>query len=563
MKKIFNLIFLLSAISLLTVCKPENKPSPKKGASNISAVIVIPQGGADYQKWFVWDDNAALGFFSSENVNTKFDMSNKAGVRSAVFEGMPESTVTAYETISAYYPYREGVMSSVLDVDVSSQHWKAGDGLPGCALMLAAAQASDPSDISLSLRSPLSLAIFRITNEREDAVSIKTVSIESDRNAIPQKGTVDMLSYNPEVKTSGAMKKGLSVTLDGSLSLSSGASASIPICLIPSDPGTFNAVVGLDDDTSVSVVKTVSGGFKAGSLNLIDIILTEEGGSEEGNELTACSFNIRFFDTNRPDYDYQSGGQPWTVRRPAVKEFFKQNKPDVVALQEVRYTQFDDLNEDVGDDYFIYCPGRVSGGKMTKTSDESVGVMYLKERFNLLDHGCFWLSESPNEVASKRLGQESPMIISWLQLEEKAIPGKVLWFFSLHVSWAVSVNRDLPDQEIETLLSQAEYLTDIPRADFKTSPIIMCGDLNNDETKSAIKTLRNYFYDARLTCPESASTYRYTYNAYGDEKGQKIIDFFFYGSGIPKEYIVDNTTDYAPGVFFISDHYPLLFKLAY
>ena len=558
MKKIINLTLLLATIPMLSVCKPES--TPDKGGNKISAYMVTPLGGKDIKKWFVWDESASIGFFSSENENVELALSEGAGTRSALFDGEIPTAITAYESVSACYPFKEG-MASILDIDVSSQKWKAGDGKPSCLPLVAFTDVEDPSDISLPLRAALPIIRFRISNGMGEAVSVKSVSIESENNVFPEKGSMDMLASKASIKTVGALKNSISVTLESPLSLASGASVDIPLCLIPVNPGVFNLVVNFSDGTSYSVEKSVSAGFKAGSIYDFDIALLE-GGNEE-DELLACSFNIRFFDTNRPNYDYESGGQPWTVRRPAVKAFFKQNKPDVVALQEVRYTQFDELNEDLGDEYFIYCPGRLSGGKMTKTSDESVGVMYLKERFNMLDYGCFWLSESPNEVGSKRLGQDSPMIVSWLKLEEKTKPGKELWFFSLHISWSVSVNRALPDQETETLLSQAEYLTDIPRGQFKTSPIIMCGDLNNDETKSAIKTFRTYFNDARKTCPESSSTYRYTYNAYGDEKGQKIIDFFFYGKGTPLEYIVDNTTNYAPGVFYISDHYPLLFKLTY
>lgn len=71
------------------------------------------------------------------------------------------------------------------------------------------------------------------------------------------------------------------------------------------------------------------------------------------------------------------------------------------------------------------------------------------------------------------------------------------------------------------------------------------------------------FNDARTDCPESASTYRCTYNAFGNESNQSIIDYIFYGAGNPKEYIVDNSTNYAPDVYYISDHYPVIFKLSY
>ena len=274
--------------------------------------------------------------------------------------------------------------------------------------------------------------------------------------------------------------------------------------------------------------------------------------------LTVASFNIRFLDDNRPEYDYKFGGQPWSIRRPAVKAFFQQNDIDVAGLQEVRRTQAADLEKDLGDEWFIYCPGRLSGGKMVRTSDESTGVMFRKSRFKLLGHGCFWLSETPADTASLRKGQNSPIITSWLHLEDEA--SREMWFFSAHISWSVEANPELPDQEVETLLSEMEKLTGLRRADFRTSPIFLVGDLNNSPEESAIKTLKGYFRNARTSCPETESTHRKTFHSWGKEKGSGIIDYIFFGTGKPLEYTVDNS-NYAPEVKFISDHYPLIFKL--
>ena len=284
-------------------------------------------------------------------------------------------------------------------------------------------------------------------------------------------------------------------------------------------------------------------------------------GQPDGDGITVGTFNVRFLDDNRPDYDYKFGGQPWPVRRPAVKAFFEQRCPDMIGLQEVRRAQAADLEEDLGTEWFIYCPGRLSGGKMVRTSDESVGVMCRKSRFNMLDHGCFWLSEAPADTASKRLGQQNPIITSWLRLEEKTNPGKDIWFFSAHISWSVDANPQLPDQEVETLLKQIEILTGIKREGFKTAPIFLVGDLNNSPEKSAIRTLSGWFNDARLTSPESESIGKNTFNCYGKESKASIIDYIFYGAGKPLEYIVDDSS-YSTDVPLISDHYPVLFRIA-
>lgn len=557
-----NIIILsFAAVSIFTMCKPE---SPiRKNTATISAEISIPQGAVGYEKYFVWDGDASVGLFSDENQNVQFNLSAGAGRKSALLEGVLPSAITEYEKVYAYYPYKKGLESSDIDVDLSCQTWKTGiKGLP-TGLFVASNEADDPSSIQLSFKSTMPYVLFRIHNAGTGSVSIKSVSLESARKAFAEFGQVNILSDNPVAKPAGALTQKLAVQVDGSLAVLPGTTAEVPMCLIPSDPGQFNVVIYKGDGKSVSVEKSLQEGFQAGNLYFFDVKLTDSG-IEEFN-LKVANFNIRFLDDNRPDYDYEAGGQPWRFRRPAVKAFFEQSGIDICGLEEVRRTQFANLNEDLGNDWFIYCPGRISGGVMTKTSDESCGVMYRKSRFNLLDHGCFWVSDSPNEVGSMRVGQDSPRVISWLHLEEKSAPGKDLWFFSAHISWAVSANMKLPDQEVETILTQIEYLTDIDRKDFKksTTPIFLVGDLNNTIDKSPIKTLESLFQDARLTCPETASTYRNTYNAFGNEQDQKILDYIFYGVGTPKAYYVDNSTDYAPDVYFISDHYPVTFELSY
>lgn len=545
-------MLLFAAVPLLSFCNGGDKPSGK-GDPSISAEIVTPRGAADLSDWFVWDSNASLGFFSSENINVQFSLSEGAGSKTAVFKGKLSEDVTAYETVSAYYPFIGNLGSASMEVNPAD--------FPH-GLFLASAEVEKPAKMDLSFKSAMPIVMFRVKNERDNRVSIKSLSLESNRNVFSETGSVDMLSAKPEVKPIGSKTQQVGVSPASTLSIASGAIASVPMCIVPVDPGQFNAVLTLSDGSKLSFERTQTGGFKAGNVYIMDIRI---GAEEEEMDLTVVSFNIRFLDDNRPDYDYNFGGQPWAVRRPAVKAFFKQNDIDVVGLQEVRRTQVANLEEDLGDEWSIYCPGRLSGGTMTRTSDESVGVMYRKARFNCLDYGCFWLSDSPYEVASLRTGQDYPMIISWLHLEEKEVPGKDLWFFSCHVSWSVQANPDLPDEEVETLVSQIEYLTDIDRVNFKTSstPIFVVGDFNNEIGNSPMQTLEGLFNDARLTCPETASTYRNTYNAYGSDNSQNIIDFIFYGKGTPVEYIVDNSTAYDPNVFYISDHYPLLFKLTY
>ena len=98
--------------------------------------------------------------------------------------------------------------------------------------------------------------------------------------------------------------------------------------------------------------------------------------------LTAMSFNIRNGLAN-------DGDNSWPNRRPLVSEVIREHDPDVVGLQEAFRFQLDHLAEDLPG----YC--EVGEGRGGGTKDEYSAILYRAGRFNLLDSGTFWLSDTP------------------------------------------------------------------------------------------------------------------------------------------------------------------------
>ena len=117
-----------------------------------------------------------------------------------------------------------------------------------------------------------------------------------------------------------------------------------------------------------------------------------------------------------------------------------------------------------------------------------------------------------------------------------------------------------PSEENASRLSQ--ILEDCPLPKYSLSAKACAGILNRAKRrgKELPKELKAALI-AQSVCKETESTCRNTFNAWGKEKSAGIIDYIFYGTGKPEEYIVDNAT-YDPDVTYISDHYPVLLRLS-
>jgi len=95
-------------------------------------------------------------------------------------------------------------------------------------------------------------------------------------------------------------------------------------------------------------------------------------------------------------------------------------------MQEVLKSQFDDLSNRLSRDYGCIGVGRNDG----KTSGEYAPIFYKKDRFILLDSGCFWLSETPDKP-SVGWDAKYPRICSWAQLQDRNT-GNTLYFLNTH-----------------------------------------------------------------------------------------------------------------------------------
>lgn len=136
-------------------------------------------------------------------------------------------------------------------------------------------------------------------------------------------------------------------------------------------------------------------------------------------QLVVVNLNLRY---DNPD----DGKNKWENRLPIVKAFFDKSAPHLLGFQEVTHRQLLDLQQ-LMPGYEFAGEGREAGLK----GGEYNPIFYKKDRFQLLESGTFWLSETPSVPGSVGWDAQLPRIVTWVKLKDRPT-GKTLFHFNTH-----------------------------------------------------------------------------------------------------------------------------------
>jgi endonuclease/exonuclease/phosphatase family metal-dependent hydrolase len=131
-----------------------------------------------------------------------------------------------------------------------------------------------------------------------------------------------------------------------------------------------------------------------------------------------CTFNVRH---DKPDDDH-----PWAEREPRVLGELERISPDLVGCQEALPHQYDDLRAGL-EGYEWYGVGRRNGER----AGEFVPVAWRSTRFERLESGAFWLSETPTEP-SVGWDADLPRVATWVRLRDRR-SDRLFWLCNTHL----------------------------------------------------------------------------------------------------------------------------------
>lgn len=138
------------------------------------------------------------------------------------------------------------------------------------------------------------------------------------------------------------------------------------------------------------------------------LLLATNAGARDPSRagLRAMTYNIRL--------DLASdGANAWPHRRDMVAAVIRHEAPDLLGMQEVLLGQKRDLEQALPE-YQLVGVARDDG----REKGEYSPLGFRRERFELIDSGNFWLSETPT-VPSKGWDAAYPRIATWALLRDK------------------------------------------------------------------------------------------------------------------------------------------------
>jgi len=179
--------------------------------------------------------------------------------------------------------------------------------------------------------------------------------------------------------------------------------------------------------------------------------------------LKVMTFNIRY-GTAKDDPHH------WPARRALVEEVIHAQAPHVLGVQEALAFQMEQLGAALPE-WRSLGVGREGG-----TKGEFSALFVDERRLEVLEHGTFWLSETPDEVGSKSWDAALPRICTWALLRDRE-NDEQLRVLNTHFDHRGAEARKRSAQLIAARVAEFD------------GPVVVMGDLNADEGSAPLTAL--------------------------------------------------------------------------
>lgn len=249
------------------------------------------------------------------------------------------------------------------------------------------------------------------------------------------------------------------------------------------------------------------------------------------------TFNIRF--ANPGDNEYA-----WKHRKAMVAQTVQLHHPGLLGIQEGLHEQVKYLDKKLKNYSYTGC-GRDDG----KTSGEYSAIFYRHDRLELLQHGTFWLSETPGKPGSTSWGNSITRICTWGKFRDK-ITGREFYHFNTH--W--------DHQSANSRKKSAELIAEKALEIAGDTLLYLSGDMNTTTDAEPIQTLLgNGFADTRKKAVLGHIGAGFTYVGFPYEPGGRTIDYVMVKNAPDALHVLLNATltTHNNG-YYPSDHLPVI-----
>ncbi len=210
--------------------------------------------------------------------------------------------------------------------------------------------------------------------------------------------------------------------------------------------------------------------------------------------------------------------------------------PDSFGVQEATGKWINLLSKHLSDKYDC-----VTQHRDEDPDSEASAVFYLKDKFDLVDSGTIWLSDTPDVPYTKHEDSGCTRIATWATLKMKETD-KIYTHINTHLD---HVSDEARVMQVKVLNRKIREISE------SGYPVICTGDFNADEKSIVYEEMLTTLKDGKYLAAESEDTH--TYHDYENSDVLSIIDFIF----VPEKTKVARykVIDELVSGMFASDHY--------
>lgn len=257
---------------------------------------------------------------------------------------------------------------------------------------------------------------------------------------------------------------------------------------------------------------------------------------------TAASFNIISYNIR---LDTEGDGiNVWRNRKEKVSGLLRFHGADIFGLQEALPNQVADIVQEFTDFGFVGV-GRDDG----KSAGEHMMIFYRLSRFEKLDDGTFWLSETP-EKPGFGWDAHHNRTVTWIKLRDK-ISHQQFYLFNTHFDHRGEVARR---SSSNLLLAKIESINK------EKLPVVVTGDFNAIKESEPIQLILKQLIDSRTISQSAPYGPEYTSGGFEVKQNSRIIDYIFVTKGV--NVLRHGILSDSFGVYYPSDHLAVLAEIS-
>ena len=232
---------------------------------------------------------------------------------------------------------------------------------------------------------------------------------------------------------------------------------------------------------------------------------------------------------------YQGDGINSFVHRAGlVVDTILEKQPDIICIQEAMEPIVASLRRSLAPEYTVLYTQREEG-----LSGEGLAVAYKQDKCTLYGLEIFWLSPTPQVIASKFPGQSKHSRICQKLLFKNEQTGSLFKLYNLHLE---ERSEEVRVQQMEMVLEHAAA---------ETLPIILMGDLNTVPTGQVYpRCMERGLVDLSKEIPE-------TFHRFGKINPGWKLDYMFADPATAERAENVCVWDQCVDGIYLSDHYPL------